>query len=101
MGRAFPTRGHGARRADLEQDHSKILVLSTVEDTRTAAFRCGEALSKVLVDCTIAGLATCTLTHMTEVEASREIVRGLTEKPQCHRLCFEWGQRRRPTSFHR
>jgi hypothetical protein len=55
-------------------------VLSTVEDTRTAAFRCGEALSKVLVDCTIAGLATCTLTHMTEVEASREIVRGLTEK---------------------
>jgi hypothetical protein len=80
VGRAFPTRGHGARRADIEQDHSKILVLSTIEDTRADAFGCGEALSTVLLECTIAGLATCTLTHMTEVEASREIVRGLTDK---------------------
>jgi hypothetical protein len=34
----------------------------------------------VLLECTIAGLATCTLTHMTEVEASREIVRRLTQR---------------------
>ena len=80
VGRTFPIRGRGARRTDIEQDHSKILVLSTVEDTRTDALRCGEALSTVLLECTMAGMATCTLTHMTEVEASREIVRGLTEK---------------------
>jgi hypothetical protein len=80
VGRPFPTRGRGARRTDVEQDHSKILVLSTVEDTRTDALRCGEALSTVLLECTMAGMATCTLTHMTEVEPSREIVRGLTEK---------------------
>ena len=70
----------GFRRADIERDHSKILVLSTVEDTRADALGCGEALSMVLLECTMAGMATCTLTHMTEVEARREIVRGLTEK---------------------
>jgi hypothetical protein len=34
-------------------------------------------LSAVLLDATMVGLATCTLTHITEVPASREIVAGL------------------------
>jgi len=40
--------------------------------------RFGEALSRVLLECTAAGFATCTMTHMIEVHASREIVRRLT-----------------------
>lgn len=35
----------------------------------------GEALSAVLLECTIAGMATCTLTHMTEFAPSRDIIR--------------------------
>ena len=48
-------------------DWSKILVLSTPEDTRADVLRCGEALSTVLLECTMAGMATCTLTHLIEV----------------------------------
>lgn len=36
--------------------------------------RCGEALSAVLLECTAAGMATCTLTHMTELPQSRDII---------------------------
>ena len=32
----------------------------------------------MLLECTAAGFATCTLTHMIEVHASREIVRRIT-----------------------
>ncbi len=35
-------------------------------------------LSRVLLECTLAGLATCPLTHMTEVAASRHIIATLT-----------------------
>src|SRR5262249_29405154 len=34
VARAFPTTGYGDRRAELGEDRSKILVLSTREDTR-------------------------------------------------------------------
>jgi hypothetical protein len=52
-------------------------VLSTAEDTRTDVLRCGEALSTVLLECTMAGMATCTLTHLIELRDSRDIVRTL------------------------
>jgi hypothetical protein len=39
---------------------------------------CGEVLSTVLLECTVAGMATCTLTHLIEVDESREIVHSLT-----------------------
>jgi hypothetical protein len=39
--------------------------------------RCGEMLSAVLLDATMAGFATCPLTHITELAASREIVAAL------------------------
>jgi hypothetical protein len=67
-------------------DRSKIILLSTThEDARDDVLRCGEALSAVLLECTLAGLATCTLTHMTEVAPSRDIIRqlmGQTGSPQ-------------------
>ena len=85
VARSFPTAGDGDRRADIERDHSKILVLSTYDDGRRNALQCGEVLSTVLLECTAAGLATCTLTHMIEIHTSREAVRrliGRTALPQ-------------------
>jgi hypothetical protein len=39
--------------------------------------QCGETLSAVLLDATLAELATCTLTHITELPESRAIVATL------------------------
>lgn len=79
VGREFPVRSHEDRRPEVKVDWSKILVLSTPEDTRADVLRCGEVLSTVLLECTMAGMATCTLTHLIEVDDSREIVRDLIE----------------------
>ncbi len=80
VGRDFPVRGHEDRRPEVKVDWSKILVLATPDDTRADVLRCGEVLSTVLLECTMAGLATCTLTHLIEVDESRDIVRGLIER---------------------
>lgn len=77
VARTFPVRSHADRRAEVKVDWAKILVLSTPEDTRADVLRCGEALSAVLLECTAAGMATCTLTHLIELDESRDIVRGL------------------------
>ena len=77
VGREFPVRTHEDRRPEVAVDWSKILVLSTPEDTRVDVLRCGEALSTVLLECTVAGMATCMLTHLIEVDESRDIVRSL------------------------
>ena len=68
---------HRERRLEVGDDRSKVLVLSTYDDTHESVLRCGEVLSAVLLDATMVGLATCTLTHITEVAASRKIVAGL------------------------
>lgn len=77
VGREFPVRSHEDRRPEVGVDWSKILVLSTPEDTRVDVLRCGEALSTILLECTVAGMATCTLTHLIELDESRDIVRSL------------------------
>ena len=69
---------HSERRAGIDVDRSKVLVLSTEGDTRRDALACGEVLSRVLLDATLAGMATCPLTHMTELAASRNIIAALT-----------------------
>ena len=74
VGRRFPVSAHNERRAGTGQDQSTVLALSTDEDTRDDAFRCGEALSAVLLECTLAGMATCT-----------ERSHGATVQPQPHR----------------
>jgi nitroreductase len=76
--RGFRDTGHGDRRAATPQDEAKVLVLSTPADTREDALNCGQVLSTVLLDCTTAGLATCPMTHITEIEASRDIIREIT-----------------------
>lgn len=77
VGRGFPVSGYGDRRAATTQDQAKILVLSTPEDTRADAFHSGQVLSGVLLECTMAGLATCPLTHITELEESRDVIADL------------------------
>ena len=78
VNRQFPVDGHGSRRPEVPADQAKILVLSTPENTRADALNCGEVLSTVLLECTMAGLATCTLTHITELAESREMIENLT-----------------------
>ncbi|OBG32657.1 NAD(P)H nitroreductase [Mycobacterium sp. E3198] len=77
VAREFPVRTHADRRPEVAVDWSKILVLSTPGDTRADVLRCGEVLSTVLLECTMAFLATCTLTHLIELDESRDIVRGV------------------------
>lgn len=77
LARDFPARSNTDRRTDVAVDWSKILVLSTPADTRADALSAGEVLSTVLLECTMAGLATCTLTHLIEVDDSRAVVRAL------------------------
>ena len=85
VAREFPSRGVGDRRAVVAEDRSKILVLSTESDAPADVLGCGEALSTVLLECTMAGMATCTLTHLVELDDSRDVVRTLIDehsKPQ-------------------
>ncbi|MGV0633383.1 nitroreductase family protein [Mycolicibacillus trivialis] len=77
VGRNFPVTRAGNRRSDITEDRAAIVVLSTAGDSRAEALACGEALSAVLLACTRLGLATCPLTHLTEVPTSREMVRSL------------------------
>lgn len=79
VGRRFPGNRHAERRPEVPQDHSQVLVLSTDGDGHADALASGEALSRVLLECTTAGLATCPVTHITEVQASRALVRALLD----------------------
>ncbi|KAA1249172.1 NAD(P)H nitroreductase, partial [Mycobacterium simiae] len=78
VNRQFPTNWHSERSSASRQDQAKIVVLSTPGDTRVDALDCGRALSAVLLESTLARLATCPVTHITELEASRDIVADLT-----------------------
>lgn len=91
IGRNFPVTHNGERRLTVDEDHSKVLVLSTYDDTRESVLRCGETLSAVLLDATMDGLATCTLTHLTEHPASREIIQTLTGQGAIPQLLIRVG----------
>ena len=80
VGRTFPVIPHSERRASIDEDRSKVLVLATDGDTREDALRSGEMLSRVLLECTVAGMATCVVTHVTEVSASRHIIATLIDR---------------------
>lgn len=79
VGRLFPVTHNKERRTEVGDDRSKILMLSTGGDSRSDVLACGEALSRLLLEATMAGLATCPLTHLTELPASRAILAELTE----------------------
>lgn len=84
VGRTLPTVTVEPRRTELAADESTVVVLSS-GDKPEDLLRCGEALSTVLLECTVAGYATCPLTHLTELPHSRAVVHELTgriERPQ-------------------
>ena len=81
VNRRFPVDPLDERSSAGTSDEAKILVLSTPRDTRVDALNCGEVLSAILLECTMAGLATCPVTHITELESSRELIRDLTSGP--------------------
>ncbi|WP_433666013.1 Acg family FMN-binding oxidoreductase [Nocardia sp. CA-136227] len=80
VGRTFPSAPHSARRPDIE-DRSRLVVLSTPADSASDWLATGEALSAILLECTVAGLATCALTHITELPTGRNILTGFLPRP--------------------
>ncbi len=82
IGRNFPILHRPERREQVVEDRSKVLVLSALGNTRRDVLTCGEALSVALLEATMVGLATCPLTHMTEVAASRDIISEMTGQRQ-------------------
>jgi hypothetical protein len=92
VGRKFSVSSHEERRDGTGSDQSKVLVLSTDEDTLDDALRCGEALSAVLLECTSAGMATCTLTQLTELWSSRNLIGTLTGRTAMPQLLIRVGE---------
>jgi nitroreductase len=82
VNRRFPADGRARTSSAALRDQAQLVVLSTPGDTRADAFRCGQALSAILLECTMAGLATCAVTHVTELQASRDIIRELMADPE-------------------
>ncbi|MCV7031073.1 Acg family FMN-binding oxidoreductase [Mycobacterium sherrisii] len=82
VARSFPVSHHAERRVQTPSDLSTIVVLSSHADTRRDLLGCGETLSTVLLEATVAGLATCTLTHLTELATSRHLIEVLTGHPR-------------------
>ncbi|MEV0032540.1 hypothetical protein [Nocardia sp. NPDC050793] len=76
IARKFPSAPHSDRRADLD-DQAALLVLSSPGHTAADWLHVGEALSAVLLECTSTGLATCALTHITELPAARESIHSV------------------------
>ncbi|MEU2035877.1 hypothetical protein [Nocardia amamiensis] len=64
-------------RRDHLEDQARLVVLSTDGDSVMQWLRTGEALSAVLLECTAAGLATCALTHITELPTGRKLLTNL------------------------
>ena len=79
VGRVFPVTRRAERRLEIPEDHAKVLLLSTDNDTRADALAAGEALSTALLEFTMAGLATCPVTHLTELSVTRELVSSLMD----------------------
>jgi hypothetical protein len=92
VGRAFPVIRHSERRAGIPEDDATVVVVSTDGDTRNDAFRSGEVLSAVLLECTLAGLATCTVTHLIELSSSRRIVGTLIGREAMPQLLVRVGE---------
>lgn len=77
VGRTFPVTSNRERRLDVGEDQARLVVISAPEDTREGVLAAGEALSAILLDAATVGMSSCTLSHLTEVPVSRDIVSKL------------------------
>lgn len=93
LGRIFPTpHDAGERPSSSERsDESTVLLLSTPADQRLDWLRCGQALSSILLEANVRGLATCPLTHMTEQSGSRALVESLAPDSGCAQVLIRVG----------
>lgn len=91
LSRAFPVTAHTDRRPAIADDAARVVVLSTDGFSRADALDAGEALSMVLLEATMAGLATCPVTQMTELHASRDIVATLIGRDACPQVLVRIG----------
>jgi nitroreductase len=85
INRTFPLTHNSERRIEIGPDRSTILMLSTDDDSPADVLACGEILSAVLLECAMAGLATCTVGYLAELSVSRDLlaaVTGHTDLPQ-------------------
>jgi nitroreductase len=80
VARTFPPVEHSMRRADL-RDRARLVVLSSTRETVPEWLHTGETLSAVLLECTVFGLTTCALTHITETTAGRKVLASLIAHP--------------------
>ncbi|WP_062992297.1 Acg family FMN-binding oxidoreductase [Nocardia anaemiae] len=90
VGRGFPPAPYSLRRSQLE-DQSRLIVLSTLGETPAQWLCTGEALSEVLLECTARGLATCSLTHITELVTSRSVIADLIPDPDVPQVVIRVG----------
>ncbi|WP_149359734.1 Acg family FMN-binding oxidoreductase [Lolliginicoccus suaedae] len=72
-GRDFQTE-RGTLSAASTTDEARVVVLATAGDSPTEWLMAGQALSAMLLEATARGVASCTLTHMTEEPRPRELV---------------------------
>ncbi|KWX25712.1 NAD(P)H nitroreductase [Mycolicibacterium wolinskyi] len=91
LSRAFPVTAHSQRRAGVNDDSATIVVLSTDGYSREDALDAGEALSTALLECTLAGLGSCPVTHVTELHASRDIIGSLINRDACPQVLIRIG----------
>ncbi|MHC9292194.1 Acg family FMN-binding oxidoreductase [Mycobacterium sp. LTG2003] len=91
LSRAFPVTAHSQRRAGVSDDSATIVVLSTDGYSREDALDAGEALSTALLECTLAGLGSCPVTHVTELHASRDIIGRLINRDACPQVLIRIG----------
>ncbi|MCV7158503.1 Acg family FMN-binding oxidoreductase [Mycolicibacterium brisbanense] len=91
VSRAFPVTAHTDRRLAIGDDAARIVVLSTDGYSRADALDAGEALSQVLLEATMAGLATCPVSQVTELHASRDIVANLIARDACPQVLVRIG----------
>ncbi len=91
VSRTFPVTAHSDRRPTLHDDWATLVVLSTDGYSREDALDAGEALSALLLECTMSGLGTCPVSHVTELHASRDLVATLIDRDACPQLLVRIG----------
>lgn len=99
LARDFPPVADGQpRRADIPTDEASVFVLASYTGNRIALLRCGEALSSLLIEATLAGLSTCTVSHVMESPDGKAAISRLIEAAAEPQLLVRAGVReeRRP-----
>lgn len=76
LGRAFPA-GTAESPETGGDDAARIVVLSTDDDAAPTLLDCGHVLSAMLLECTVQGLSTCTVSHVVELPSSRAVLAEL------------------------